>query len=98
MSKAKKGKNEISSLVLHRRPIRTLSLFFSYITKTLGGLMAQAARNQMVRFVIASTSVFVAALYFMAHLYHLAIHYSRLLRDGRRSQFNLEWGIYQHRS
>eukprot|EP00938_MAST-03A_sp_MAST-3A-sp1_P004958 g4958.t1 len=66
-NKAKKKEvDEISSLVLHKRPIRTLSLFISYVTKTLGGLMAQAARNRIVRFAVATTSIFVAALYFMA--------------------------------
>ena len=50
-AKKKEIKNEISSLVLHKRPIRTLSLFITYVTKTLGGLMAQAARNRIARFV-----------------------------------------------
>jgi len=58
-------RDEISSLVIHRRPVRTLSLFFSYVGKTLGSGVRSASRNETARRIFGAISVVVLALYFM---------------------------------
>lgn len=74
----KKMKKEISSIVLHKRPVQTLKLFLSYVTKTIFEFVSKASRNAFVRATLLLIGFTVLVLYVLAPKYYEMVSYYAL--------------------